>query len=42
MKTKLQYEDPKIELVPLSSIDIITTSGNDIDIDTGENDGEWT
>ena len=41
METKALYEKPKIELILLSKNDIIATSGNDIDVDMGENDGEW-
>ena len=38
---KTPYEKPEIELVLLSDTDIIATSGNDIDEDMGENEGEW-
>ena len=41
METKASYEVPRVELVLLSKNDIIATSGNDIDVDMGENDGEW-
>ena len=41
-KTKNRYENPEIYVIEFSINDIITTSdGNDIDIDQGENDGEW-
>ena len=39
---KNHYQNPEIEIIDLTMTDIITTSdGNDIDIDHGENDGEW-
>ena len=41
---KIPYETAKLDLHLIDVADIITTSytSNDIDEDTGENDGEWT
>ena len=41
MENKEMYEHPALEVVLLENCDIITTSGNDIGEDSGENDGEW-
>ena len=39
---KKTFETPKIDVVKLKTADIITTSGNSINPDPGEDDGEWT
>ena len=41
MKKELNYEKPEIELIQLLKSDVITSSGNDIGEDDGENNGEW-
>ena len=38
---KNKYEDPQIVILELLKADIVTASGNDIEEDNGENDGEW-
>ena len=38
---KSSYEEPKIIVKELLYADIVTTSKNDIEEDSGENDGEW-
>ena len=38
---KKAFETPKIDVVKLKTADIITTSGNGIGEDKGEDDGEW-
>ena len=36
------YRSPELELIKFAAVDIITASGgNDIEEDSGENDGEW-
>ena len=44
MKRKSPYELPTIEIVKLSSVDVVTASNifGEIGEDGGENDGEWT
>ncbi len=41
---KNEYENPEIHVIRLPLADVITASegiDNDIDMDHGENDGEW-
>ena len=40
MFKKRSYESPEINFVKLTARDILTSSNN-IDVDLGENDGEW-
>ena len=40
---KTLYESPEAEIIRLSALDVVSTSGeNDIPEDGGDNDGEWT
>ena len=42
---KKLYENAEVEIVVFEREDIVTSSGgsiNDVPVDNGENDGEWT
>ena len=41
-KKKAEYEEVKLELIPLSSADVITTSDTSLDPDGNYDDKAWT